>query len=292
MGRSPWGGGWKGDDLGGPGRVVAEQLRVAETAVPIATLGVEDPELRPSPRRAVAAPRDDRFGPLADHITAEPDPGLALELEPEPGRFGDRSGQAGGQPRWLEGDEERLGPPGKAGQPTQPLGDPGRCRAGVRPRREIEDEDVDRASGEEHSGDREALVEGLRREDDEPVEPHTAGDCLDRIERPGEIEPGDDRAIGLGLRDDTESERGRAGARRPLQGDARAPRQPARPDDRVERRKAGPDDTLDAGSWLARRSRERAELGCVLRRLGRERGGGQRSDHPRSCGTPPRLEGR
>ena len=228
---------------------------MAETAVPIATLGVQDPELGPSPRRAIAAPRDDRLGPLADDVAAQPDPGLALELEPEPGRFGDGRREPIRQPRRLERHEERLRPPGEPSQAAQPLRDPGRGRAGVRPRREIEDEDVDRACREKHSGDREAFIEGLRREDDEPVEPHTAGGRLDRIERPGEIEPGDDRAIGLGLRDETERERGCAGARRALQGDARAAGQPARSDDGVQRGEAGPDNPLDAGSRLARRSR-------------------------------------
>ena len=88
---------------------------MAETAVPLATLGVEDPELRPSPRRPVPAPGDERLGPLADDVAAKPDPGLALELEPEPGRFGDRGRQPGGQAGRFEGDEERLGPAGETG---------------------------------------------------------------------------------------------------------------------------------------------------------------------------------
>jgi hypothetical protein len=265
---------------------------VAETAVPIATLGVEDPELRPSPRRPVAAPGDERLGPLADDVAAEPDPGLALELEPEPGRFGDRGREPGGQAGRLDGDEERLGPASQAGETTETIGDLRRCRAGRGPRRQIDDEDVDRPGGEEHPGDRQALVEGLGREDDEPVEPDAAGGGLDRIERPGEVQPGDDRAVGLGLGDEAEGEGRGARAGRALERDARAAREPARPDDRVERREAGPDDPLDAGSRLARRSREESGLGWVVERLGREWRRGQRSDHPRSCGTPPRLEGR
>ena len=74
MGRGPWswgaGGGGKSEDVGGPGRVVAEEIRVAETAVPLATLGVEDPELCSSPRRPVAAAGDERLGPLADDVAA------------------------------------------------------------------------------------------------------------------------------------------------------------------------------------------------------------------------------
>ena len=112
MGRGPSGGSGgarKGDDGGdGLARVVAEEIRVAETAVPLATLGVEDPELRPSPRRPVAAAGDERLGPLADDVASEPDPRPSGELQAQSGRFGDGGRETGRQPRWLEGDEERL----------------------------------------------------------------------------------------------------------------------------------------------------------------------------------------
>ncbi len=263
---------------------------MAETAVPLATLGVEDPELRPSPRRPVAAAGDERLGPLADDVAAEPDPGPPCELQPEAGRFGDRGHEAGRQPRRLEGDEERLGPPGQPGQAAQPLGDLGRGRARVRARREVENEDVDRATGEEHPGDRQPLVERVRGQDDEPIQAHAAGGGFDRVERPGEIDPGDDRPVGLGLGDEPEGEGRGSGAGGAAQRDARGAREPVRPEDRVESREAGPDDPLDAGSRLARGIWN--ELEWVVRRLGRERRRGQRSDHPRSCRAPSRLEGR
>ena len=263
---------------------------MAETAVPLATLGVQDPELRPSARRPVAAPGDERLGPLADDVPAEPDPGPPHELQPEAGRFRDRGRQPGRQPRRLEDDEERLGPAGEPGQATHPLGHLGRRGAGVRARREIDHEDVDGATGEEHPGDRQALVERLRGEDDEPVQLDTAGGGLDRIERPGKIQPGDDRTVGLGLGDEPQGEGGGTGARGAAEGDAGRARQAARPEDRVEGREAGPDDPLDASSRLDRGSG--SELGWVVGRLGRERRRGQRSDHPRSCGTPSRLERR
>jgi hypothetical protein len=201
------GGAGEGDDGGdGLARVVAEEIRVAETAVPLATLGVEDPELRPSPRRPVPAPGDERLGPLADDIATEPDPAPPLELEAETRGFGHGGRQGRRQARWLEGDEERLRAAGETGQTAQPLGDLGRRRAGVRARWQVEDKDVDRAAGEEHPGDRQALVEGLGGEDDQPVEANTAGRGLDRIEGPGEIEPGNDRAVRLGLGDEPEGE--------------------------------------------------------------------------------------
>ena len=263
---------------------------MAETAVPLATLGVEDPELCSSPRRPVAAAGDERLGPLADDVAAEPDPGPPGQLQAEPGRFGDGGGEARYQARRLEGDEERLGPASQACKATQPLGDLRRGRARVRTGREVNHEDIDRAAGEEHPGDRQALVEGVGRQDDEPVEPDAARRGLDRIERPGEIEPGDDRAVRLGLGDEPQRERGGTGRRRAAERHAGRARKPARPDDRIERRKAGPDDPLDASSRLARG--RGSELGWVVGRLGRERRRGQRSDHPRSCRTPSRLKGR
>jgi hypothetical protein len=156
---------------------------------------------------------------------------------------------------------------------------------------QIDHEDVDRPGGQEHPGDRQAFVEGLGREDDQPVQADAASGSLDRVERAGEVQPGDDRAIGLGLGNEPERERGRTRARCTLQRDAGVPRQaePAGTDDRVQLRKPGPDDPLDASSRLIR---GRDELGWVVERLDRKRYRGQRPDHPRSCSPPPRLERR
>jgi len=263
-----------------------------EALVPLAALGVEDPQLRPPPRRPVAAPGDERFGPLADDIPTQPDPARPPELEAEPGRFRDRGRETGGEARRLEGDEERLGPAGERSQASQPVGDLRRGRAGDRMGRQIDDEDVDRSGGQEHPGDRQPFVEGLGCEDDEPVETDAASGGLDRVERAGEVQPGDDGAVGLRLGNQPEGERGGAGARRALQRHAGVPRQaqPTRPDDRIELREAGPDDPLDASSRLARGRGN--ELGWVVERLDRQRRGGQRPDHPRSCSPPPRLERR
>jgi hypothetical protein len=69
---------------------------------------------------------------------------------------------------------------------------------------QVKDEQVDRAAGQERARDRETLVEAGRRDDDEPLEPDAAGDRLDRVEAAREIQPGHDRALRLGLRDDAE----------------------------------------------------------------------------------------
>ena len=116
--------------------VVAEERPGGGDSVPLAALGVEDPELRPAARRAVAAVGDERLGPLADDVAPEPDPRARLASSSRmPGRFGDRGRQTGRQAGRLEGDEERLGPAGESRQATQPVGDLGRGRAGVRSRR-------------------------------------------------------------------------------------------------------------------------------------------------------------
>jgi hypothetical protein len=263
-----------------------------EAAIPLPALGVEDPELHPSTRRSVAAAGDERLRALADDVAAQPDPARPRQLEPEAGGFRDRGREAGREARGFERDEERLRPASERRKAPQPVGDLRRRRADARPRREVDHENIDRSGGQQHPGDREALVEGVRRQHDEPIEVNASRDGLHRVERAGEIQPGDDRPVRLSLRDEPEGEGRRARGRRTAQRDARVPRQAARADDCVELRKARPDDRLDASSRLARRGRDGNELRGVVERLRRERRRGQCPDHPRSCGAPPRLERR
>jgi len=266
---------------GGGGRIV-EEVRAAEARVALAALGVEDPELRPPPRRAEPVAGDGHLRLLANDVASKPDPRPAGELEAEAGRFRDGGREAGGEARRLEGHEQRLRPTGEGREAAQPVGDLRGGRAGVRARRQVDDEQVDRSAGEQRPGDREALVERVRRQDHEPVEPNAASDGLDRVEGAGKVQPGDDRAIGLGLRGEAEGERRLARAGVAAEGDAGAPGQPAGAEDRVERGEAGPDDPLDAGPRRLRGS-------LVLVRQRRRR---QRPDDPRSCRSPARLEGR
>jgi hypothetical protein len=60
-------GGWIGD-------LVEEELVTAEAGITLATVRVEDPEHRSTPRRSVAVPGDQRLRPLADDVAPEPDP--------------------------------------------------------------------------------------------------------------------------------------------------------------------------------------------------------------------------
>ena len=212
-----------------------------------------------------------------------------MELQSQPRRLGDRGRQTTHETRWFERHEQRLGPAGERRETSQPIGDLPGGRPGVRTGREVDHEDVDRAGGQQHPGNRETFVERFRRQHDEPVETDPAGRGFDRIERPGKIQPGHDRAVRLGLGDEPQGERRRPRRRRSPDGDAGTAWQTAWSDDRVQLRKAGPDDPFDASSRLARRGRDRYELGWVVERLDRERRGGQRSDHPWSGGPPPRC---
>ena len=238
---------------GGGNRVVDEEVRAAEAAVALPALGVEDPELRPPPRRPEPVPGHRHLGLLADDVATEPDPRPPRELETEPGRLGDGRGETRGQAGRLEGDEERLRATGEGRQAPEPVRDLRRAGAGIRARRQVDDEEVHGAAGEEGPGDREAFVEGVRGEDDEPVQPDAAGDRLNRVERPREVQPGDDRAVGLGLRGEAERERRLARPGVPAERNAGAPRQAARSEDRVERREAGPDDPVDVFRGRLRR---------------------------------------
>jgi hypothetical protein len=157
-------------------------------------------------------------------------------------------------------------------------------------RRQIENEHVDSPAVEQRTGDRQALVEIGRRDDDEPVQADSAGHGLDRIEAPGEIQPRDDRTAGLGLRHGSQGERRLAARAVTTQTDAGGSLQAPAAEDRIERLETG---------------RDRAVRGGLPGRFGQLVGHGygcegtddlsdlpSLSDLPRSCRTPARLKGR
>jgi len=168
-----------------------QELFPAEAGVALASVGVEDPEGRPPPRRSGPVPGDEHLGSLADDVPAETDPRSAGQLEADAGRLADRGGHAGHEPRRLEHDEADPGSPGERGEATEAVRDAG---GALDARREIDDEEVHGPAAEERAGDREALLGVLRRQDDEPLRPDAAGDGLHRIEGRGEVQPGHDRA--------------------------------------------------------------------------------------------------
>ena len=225
----------------------------------------------------------------------EADPRPPGELEADPGRLGDGGRQAPGGTTGLPGrfehDEERLRAPGERREPAEPVGDAGRTIRGGQPAAgQVEDQEVDRAPGQQHAPDSEALVERLRGDDDEPLEADPAGDGLDRVEAAREIEPGHDRALGLGLGREPQDERRPAARTVAADRDTRRSREAAWPQDRVERCEAGVDDAVVVGAGLGHAAGPRgAAPRPVTCRL---RGQRERSDDPRSCGTPPGPEAR
>jgi hypothetical protein len=156
---------------------------VAEAGVTLATLRVQDPEGRSTPRRPVSIARDQRLRPLPDDVASKADPRASHKFEAEPGRFGHGRGQAAAEAGRFEHDEERLRAPGERRQPAEPVGDPGRAVRGGQPATgQVQDEQVDRAPGQQRPTDGEALVEGLRGDDHEPLQVDAARDGLDRVE--------------------------------------------------------------------------------------------------------------
>ena len=273
------------------GGLVDEEVVAAEAGVALATVGVEDPEGGPPPRRAVAIAGDERLRPLPDDVAPEADPRSPGKLEADPGRLGDGGGKTpdrpAGEAGWLEDDEERLRPPGECRQPAEPIGDAGRAIRGGQPAaRQVQDEQVDRASGQQRATDGQALVEGLGGDDHEPFEPDAAGDGLDRVEAARQVQPGDDRAGRLGLRGKPQDERRPAARSVASDRDAGRSGQTPRPEDRVEGREAGGDDAVVVGGGLV----PRPDIGGW--RHGRRRRQRERPDDPRGCGTPAGLEAR
>jgi hypothetical protein len=279
----------------GTGRLDLERVHqervVTETRVPLAALGIEDPEGRSTPRRTVAVVRDERLRALPDDVAAEPDPRPASQLEPDAGRLVDRRRETAGRQTALAGriedQQQGLRAPGERRESMESVGDPGRL---VGPRQpaagQVEDEQVDRPTGEERARDAQALVEAGRRDDHEPLETDPARHCLDRVETARQVEPGHDRALGLGLCCDAQAEgRPTAGAGA-ADRDAGRPREAARPEDRIERGEASADDAVIRSGvvlWL--------DIGRRKCLGGRSRQG-QRAGDPRSCGTPSSPEAR
>jgi hypothetical protein len=249
------------EDGGGVGEEVGEERLAEEAGIPAAALRVQDPELRPPPRRTGSVPGDDYLRPLADDVPAEPDPRPLGQLQPEPGRLGDRARDRAGEARRLEDDEKDGGSASQRREPAQPVRDRGRPPAiapGANPTgearggsvraspiaRQVDDEEVHRAARDERPGHRQRLVQGGRLKDDEPFETDPSGDRLDRVEAPGQIDVGNDRAGGLGFGRKPQGEGGLAARGLPPDGQGGRARDPTRAEDGIQRGEPRPDDPL------------------------------------------------
>ena len=222
-----------------------EKVVPAEAGVAFTAVRVEDPEGRPPPWRAVSIANDQRLRPLADDVTSEPDPRPSRQLEPKAARSGDGAGHRPRQPGWLEDDEERLRPTGERRQPPEPVGDRPRS-IGLRESaaRQVEHQEVDRPPGQQAPRDGQPFVERLGRDDDEPFEPDAARDRLDRVERPGQIQPGHHRAGHLCLGDEPKRQGGPSARAVATDGDAGGSRQATESQDGIEAREPGGDDPV------------------------------------------------
>ncbi len=270
-------------------RVFPEQRLEAEAGIPIPAVGIEDPERDPPPRWAGAAARDDDIGGLPDDIPSEPDPRPAGKFQTDPGSLPDRGGHRAHEPGWLQGEQGDTRPPGKGGEPAEPIGEPGRP---VRTRWQVHDEEVHGPPGQERSCDREALVGTGRGEDDEPLQPDAAGHGFHRVERRCEVQPGDNRPARLGFRNKPECERGSAARKVSAQREAHPARQSAGPEDGVQGRKAGGVDTGEIRGRLRDRQCGRHRERPHHHPDGGSVPGGARRGGARRGRSPARLKGR
>jgi hypothetical protein len=271
-----------------PWRLVTKQVLTAEAGVALAAVGIQDPKAGSPPWWAGPIAGDDHLRSLADDVAPEPDPRSTGKLEPDARRLRDGGRETGRRrrARRLEHDEADPGTSREGGQAAEAIGE-SRARASLIPRPtraqacgQVDDQQVDRSTSQQGARDREPLLRIGRGEHDEPLGPDSARDRLHGIERRGEIQPGDDRARGLGLGDQPQGER-----RPPARGIA--PERQAHPawdatwpEDGIELREAGGEDPI----------RVRLPLDLAAGRL--ERHGRERPDDLGSRGAPARSEGR
>jgi hypothetical protein len=203
----------RGDRLprrSGGGAEPGQQVRAEQARVPGATLRVQDLEIRPAARGPVAVAGDGRRAPLPDNVPSEPDPARPGKLQAEPARLLDRGRQAPAEPVRLQHDEQRARAPGERREPAQPIPHAPAAERRVPAVRQVHDQQVHGPCREQRTRQRQRLVQHGRREHDQPRRLHAPRDGLDGIERPGEIEPGDDRPRRLRLRGDPQRDGGLA----------------------------------------------------------------------------------
>lgn len=281
-----------GVDRGGRRGEGVEQERIlGQARVPFAALGVQDPERRPTAGWSVAVVRDERLGALADDVATQADPRPAGQLEADAGRLVDRGREAAGRrpakPWRIEDQEQGLCAPGQRGQSMEAIGDPGGLVGlGEASAGQVQDEHVDRTTGQERARDTQPLVQTSRRDDHEPFEPETAGDGLHWVEAARQVQPGHDGSGHLGFRGGAQRQGGPAAGAVAADRDAGPTREATRTQDGIERGEPGVDDPVIG----ERRDRGAGVGGLVhLHRRGCQ---GQGPDDPRSCGTPAGLEAR
>ena len=259
---------------------------MAEAGVALASVGIEDSEGRSTARWAGPVAGDDHLRSLADHVPAEPDPRSPSQLEPDAGRLADGGRQAASDARRLQHHERDAGPTGERRQPSESI-----CERPGQASRQVDHQQVHRPTRQERPGDRQPLLGIRRRQDDEPLRPDPSRDRLDRVERRCQVQPGDDRAGGLGLGGESQRQRRPAARGVTAHRHAHPPRHATGPEDGIELGKAGRVDPIGISRVIWVPAGLGARLAGVL-----ERHGGERPDHiahePGGGCTPARSQGR
>jgi hypothetical protein len=236
-------GGLEGGSRPDGGTCLDQEPVETEAGVLLSSVRVEDPDRRPPARWAGPVATDHHLRSLADDVPPEADPRAPGELEADAGGFPDGRDDVLAEPRRLEDDERDPGPPSQAGEPAQPIGDPLPRQSG----REVDDEKIDRSTGEQRAGDRQPFVGIGGCQDDEPFRPDPASDRLHRIEGGGKIQPRHDRPGRLGLGDQAQGKGGATAREVAAQREAHPARQPAGTEDGIDRREAGRQDAPRLG---------------------------------------------
>ena len=226
------------------GTVGDEEGFPAEAGVALAAVGIEDPEGDPAAGRTGPVAGDEDLGGLADDVPAQADPGLPGELQADAGPLPDRGRDGLHEARRLQDEEADPGPPGQGGEPAQAVREAGGT---LRPRRQVDHEEVHRPARQEGAGDGQALVRTGRGQDHQPLGLDAPSHRLHRVEGLGEVQPGDDGATHLGLRGEPQGEGGPAAREVPPEGEAHPSGQAPGSEDGVQLGKAGGEDAAGVG---------------------------------------------
>jgi hypothetical protein len=266
-------------------RAVDEELVAAEAAIAVTAIRVEDSEARSLPRRAGPVATDHDLQLLADDVPAEVDPRSTRELQTDARPLAHGGGEIREEPGRLEEDDGDAGATSQRSQPAEPIRHGGRA---IDARGQIDHEDIDGSARQERAGDRDPFVRGFGRDDDEPFRLDPASHGLDRIERGGEVQPGDDGAGFLRGGREPQRERGSAAGQLASQRHAHPARHTTGTEDGIELREAG---GMDLGG-IGLCERATVELrGVILERNRRERPH-HLAEPRRRCGPPLRAESR
>ncbi len=219
-----------------------QEPRPAQAGIPGAALRIQDLEGRATAGWPIAVTRDGDLAVLPHDVPPEADPARSPQLQPQAARLLHGRGKRPAQCVRLQHDEQRPGAPGQRRKPAQPVPHPFPGNRGVPSVRQVQDQQVNGPGREQRPGQRDRLLEILRRQDHEPLRADPARDGLHRVERTGQVQPRHDRPARLRLRGHPQCHRGLARGRIPTQRDRGGTRQPARAQDGVQRGEPRGDD--------------------------------------------------